>query len=138
MSEPDYRSDRSDTNEGKGIARRAWDGYAAAVNKAVGPALNPVVEPAARVVARTMVADLIGFWTIWHLYGGFEGMERYGYSRATIYRKIKRFRRVFGTHPDEWTCAGITLDPKAYWAEAKRRAEAKASESEASTGRAAS
>jgi hypothetical protein len=47
-----------------------------------------------------MVADLIGFWALWHLEGGFEGVECFGYSQATIYRKVKRFRRVFGAHPE--------------------------------------
>ena len=37
-----------------------------------------------------MVADLFGFWLLWHLEGGFEGLERLGMNRATIYRKINR------------------------------------------------
>ena len=119
-NEPDFRSDRSETNEGKGNARRVWDAYVRTVNRALGPTLHPVVQPAAAGVARTMVADLIGFWTIWHLHGGFEGVEKFGYSRATIYRKIKRFRKFFGVHPDEFKMVGITLDPEAYWAEAER------------------
>lgn len=127
MTEPDYRSDRSESPEGRGIARRAWDTYAAAANKVLGPTLHPVldpmIEPAVKKVARSWTADLLGFWAIWHLYGGFEGMERFGYSRATIYRKIKRFRLVFGMHPDEFTIDGITLDPEAYWAKAREAAE---------------
>jgi len=121
MSEPDFRSDPSDTREGKGNARKLWDAYARGVNKTITPAVAPYLHPITSAVARTMVADLIGFWTLWHLHGGFEGMERFGYSQATIYRKVKRFRRVFGMHPDEYTMEGITLDPEAYWAEAARR-----------------
>jgi hypothetical protein len=121
MSEPDFRSNPSETNEGKGIARVAWDAYARAVNEKLGPTLHPLIQPAAAPVARTMVADLIGFWTLWHLHGGFEGMKKFGYSRATIYRKIKRFRQLFGVHPDEWEVVGIKLDPEAYWAEAERK-----------------
>jgi hypothetical protein len=114
---PDFRSARSESPEGKGIAKRAWDVYAAGVGKVVGPAIEPAAEP----LAREWVVDQIGFWMVWHLYGGFEGLERFGFHRATIYRKIKRFRTVFGQHPDEFTMPGVTLDPEAYWvAEGKK------------------
>lgn len=122
MDVPDYRSQRSDTPEGKGIAKRAWETYAAATEKAFGPILHPIIDPvmdpAVRKLARNWTADLLGFWTLWHLYGGFEGLKRFGYHEATIYRKVKRFRRVFGAHPDEFTIPGITVDPEAYWAAA--------------------
>ena len=134
MNEPDFRSDPYETNEGRGIARRAWDAYAKAVNDKFGPTLHPLIQPAAATVARTMVADLIGFWTIWHLHGGFQGMEDFGYSRATIYRKIKRFRRVFGQHPDEFTLVGVTLDPEAYWAEVERKNAEKAAPASKAAG----
>jgi hypothetical protein len=68
------------------------DFLARAVNKVATPALGPLIDPAAKTVARTTVADLIGFWALWHLECGFEGVERFGYSQATIYRKVKRFR----------------------------------------------
>lgn len=121
MDEPDFRSDPSEWVEGKGRARRAWDLYAKAVNKRVTPVLKPVLEPAAAAVARTGVEDLVGFWVLWHLYGGFEGLERYGYHRATIFRKVKRFRVIFGSHPDEYAFPGINVDPKAYWAAATKK-----------------
>ena len=61
---------------------------------------------------------------------GFEGLQRFGYSEATIYRKVKRFRRVFGEHPDVFDFPGITIDYEAYWADAeRRRAEAEAKNS---------
>lgn len=45
-------------------------------------------------------SGLIGFWVAWHNAGGFHGLELFGWDRATIYRKPKRFRTVFGAHPD--------------------------------------
>lgn len=123
MDEPDYRSQRSPTPEGKGIAKRAWDTYAATVNKKLGPTIHPIIRPAVEPLARAYLAEMMGFWMLWHLYGGFEGLERFGYHRATIYRKVKRFRHVLGVHPDEFTIEGITLDPEAYWAAAAKRAE---------------
>ncbi len=98
--------------EGKGIARKAWDAYAAAVNKAAAP----VVKPLARQIAATQGADLLGFWLVWHLEGGFEGLRRGGMSRATIYRRINRFRAVTGVHPDEFELPGVKLDLAAYQA----------------------
>ena len=72
-------------------------------------------------IACTMVADLIGCWARWHLHGGFKGAQRFGCSEAAIYRKTKRFRRVFHAHPDEYEFTGITIDPAAYWADGGRR-----------------
>ena len=108
---PDYRSDRMPSPEGKGRARKAGEAYAKAVNKAAEPVLLPILKPGAEAVARTWAEDAIGFWVLWHLYGGFEGLERLGFHRATIFRKIKRFRDGFGVHQQiEYyvRCAGFT------------------------------
>ena len=105
--------------EGKGIARRAWDAYAGAVGKVAAPALKPLVH----MYAAGSMVDLVGFWAVWHLEGGFEGLQRMGMSRASIYRRIKLFRLAFGAHPDEFEMPGITLDLVAFregWAEKKK------------------
>jgi hypothetical protein len=116
--------------EGKGIARRAWDGYANAVNKVAAPALKPVLGPLVRRYAAGSIVDLVGFWALWHLEGGFEGLQRMGMSRASIYRRVKLFRIAFGAHPDEFEMPGIRLDLGAFregWAEKNRaREQAKA------------
>lgn len=106
----DFRSDRMPSPEGKGIARRAWDAYAAQVNRLAGPA----VQPLARKVAVPVMLDLMGFWLAWHLEGGFEGLQRMGMSRASIYRRISLFRRTLGVHPDEYKLPGVKLDIKRY------------------------
>ena len=98
--------------EGKGIARRAWDAYAAQVERLAGPA----IEPLARKVAVPVLLDLMGFWLAWHLEGGFEGLQRMGMSRASIYRRVSLFRRTMGVHPDEFRPPGISLDIEAYQA----------------------
>ena len=119
----DFRSDRMETPEGRGIARRAWEGYVGAVTKVTTPAIKPLV----RKYAAGSIVDLVGFWTVWHLEGGFEGLQRMGMSRASIYRRIKLFRIAFGAHPDEFEMPGITLDLAAFregWAE-KNKARAK-------------
>jgi len=112
MSATDFRADPSESPEGKGLARRAWDGYV----KAVGVATRPAIEPVAFTYARYKVGDLVGFWVLWHLYGGFEGLEtRYGMHRSTIWRKVAKFRKVFGAHPDEYRFDGITIDTESFW-----------------------
>ncbi len=83
-----------------------------------------IVGPAIEKIARDRIADLIGFWVIWHLYGGFEGLERHGYHRATIYRKISRFRQDFGAHPDDYEFPGLTVDLNKYWKAAREATEA--------------
>lgn len=107
---PDYRSSRMETPEGRGIAKRAWDSYATAVNRRTWPH----VEPVARRVAAPIGVDLMGFWLTWHLEGGFEGLLRLGMSRSSIYRRISAFRRFTGLHPDEYEMAGVTLDVAAH------------------------
>jgi hypothetical protein len=110
MGEPDYRSDRMESPEGKGIARRAWDAYASTVKKVSRPA----VEPLARKAAVPVTMDLMGFWLGWHLEGGFEGLRELGMSRSSIYRRIKAFRNVYKVHPDEFELAGVSFDLAAY------------------------
>lgn len=123
MSASDFRSDPSASPEGAGLARRAWDAYATGVNKAARPA----VEPLAKMYARNKVGDLVGFWMLWHIYGGFDGLEsNYGMHRATIWRKVAKFRKTFGAHPDEYRFAGITIDTPTFWAAAAADAKNKA------------
>jgi hypothetical protein len=114
--------------EGKGKAREkareAWDAYVGAVGKVSTPVLRPFV----RMYAAGSIVDLVGFWAVWHLEGGFEGLQRMGMSRASIYRRIKLFRIAFDAHPDEFEMPGIELDLVAFregWA-AKKEAKAKA------------
>ena len=92
--------------EGKGRARRAWDAYAKAVNRAAAP----VVEPFTRKAAVPVMMDLAGFWLLWHASGGFEGLQQMGMSRSSIYRRIALFRKLLGVHPDEYEMPGVKLD----------------------------
>lgn len=118
----DFRSERMESPEGRGIARRAWEAYAGAVNKVSLPVLTPLV----RMYAAGSITDLIGFWAVWHLEGGFEGLQAMGMSRASIYRRIKLFRIAFGAHPDEFEMPGIKLDLDDFrdgWAAIKKEKE---------------
>lgn len=107
--------------EGGGKARKAWDAYARAVNKTITPALAPFLKPATDPVGRQIVEDLVGFWVMWHLYGGFEGLEQFGMHKSTIWRKVARFRQVTGEHPDLFEMPGVTINAKAYWESDQRK-----------------
>lgn len=129
---PDFRADRSETPDGKGRARAAWDAYARTVNRVTLPVLEPVITAAATRIAATQTADLVGFWMLWHLHGGFEGLVELGMHPTTVWRKVKRFRTVFGTHPDEFEMPGVTIDVGVYWDDARDRTLAKHGELPAS------
>jgi hypothetical protein len=119
----DFRSDRMESPDGRGKARRAWDVYVGAVEKVSTPVLRPFVE----MYAAGSIVDLIGFWVVWHLEGGFEGLRAMGMSRASIYRRVKMFRIAFGAHPDEFEMPGVMLDLAAHregWAQIKAAKEA--------------
>lgn len=62
-------------------------------------------------------SELIGFWAAWHLAGGFAALERGGWHRATIFRKVRRFRAAFGVHSDEYSFPWIQLDLEAAWSD---------------------
>ena len=111
---PDFRSEPMESPEGRGYASRAWAAYAKKTNQLFGPALRPLVEPAARKLAPAITVDLFGFWLIWHLEGGFEGLRRTGMSRSAVYRRIKLFRAMTGMHPDEYVLPGVTPDLETY------------------------
>jgi len=112
----DFRSDRSESPEGKGRARRAWDAYAKGVNALA----LPLLEPSIAHVANTMTVDLVGFWVMWHLQGGFEGLVEFGMHPSTVWRRVKRFRMAFGMHPDEYRLPGVPVDPREFWEAARR------------------
>jgi hypothetical protein len=116
---PDYRSEKMPSHEGLGRARKAWDAYARTVNKVIPPfvveGLASAATPAAAYVSREVVQNLLGFWLLWHMQGGFEGLQKFGMSRSTIYKKISRFRQAFGMHPDEFELPGMSIDHEVYW-----------------------
>jgi hypothetical protein len=113
----DFRTDPMESPEGRGIARtKAWQQYRAFVDRNVTPVIAPFVKPAVAPVARQMVEDMIGFWVMWHLYGGFEGLEGFGMHKSTIWRKVSRFRQMTGEHPDEFKMPGVEIDAAKYWA----------------------
>jgi len=122
---PDFRADKSESTEGRGLAMGKWRGYhyplpEDLVAEAFGAPgqLTIDVDPDIRVdIAEEALeySELIGFWVAWHLAGGFAALERGGWHRATIFRKVRRFRAAFGSHPDEYVFPWIQLDLEAAW-----------------------
>ncbi len=117
----DFRSERMPSPDGRGLAKgrwqRAWDAYSTAVKSVARPVMDPLIEPVARPLAREVTFDLIGFYFVWHMHGGYEGLQRdFGMSRSAIYRRVSLFRRLLGQHPDEFVMPGMGLDVAAYLA----------------------
>ena len=110
----DFRTQRMPSAEGNGAARdtfkKAWSAYERGVRNVATPLLRPLAEK----IAAPVVLDLVGFWLSWHLEGGFEGLQRLGMSRASIYRRVSIFRKTFGVHPDEFEFPGVAIDLDAY------------------------
>lgn len=108
----DFRSSRMDSPEGRGIARARWE--ASPEGQLRTTPGDPSLGRFARWVAAPTALDLAGFWVMWHLRGGFEGLRQMGLSRSSIYRRVSTFRRATGMHPDEFVFPGISLDLTAY------------------------
>ncbi|MCW2843472.1 MAG: hypothetical protein JWN22_1388 [Nocardioides sp.] len=103
--------------EGRGLAKAAWGKYVSVTNRYLQPVIDATpLGDGIRSVSANSVSDLVGFWVLWHLYGGFEGLQGLGMSRSSIFRKVAMFRKIFGKHPDEFTLPGVTIDVKAYLA----------------------
>src|SRR5690349_6682439 len=115
---PDYRSDKMESREGRGLAlerRRRWEEsipddvwLAAGAGNGSGT-LDALLGSERADAFRQQVSEeakerseLMGFWLSWHLAGGFGGLEAAGWNRATLFRKVGQFRNVFGAHPDEF------------------------------------
>lgn len=107
----DFRGKKMPSREGLGLA---WGRYKDAVNRLSAAGLLPGVTQAAEKTSREIVLARAGFWLVWQLEGGFDGMRRLGMSEASIYRKVKAFRETFGAHPDEYVFPGVTVDVEAY------------------------
>ena len=123
----DFRSDKSESAEGGRVAVSRWAGYHHNLDEDVvaqafsSPAqsmeeLDPEIRDALASDALER-SELIGFWVAWHLAGGFDNLERGGWHRATIFRKIRRFRATYGAHPDEFIFPWIQLDLDTAWSE---------------------
>ena len=117
----DFRSERMPSPEGEGRAKdsleEGWQTFYR-VNKAVNVpvyAAFPGIKQALRGYASAKLFDLLGFWVMWRLAGGFDGMQKsVGMSRSGVFRRVALFREVFGEHPDVYEFPGITIDPVAF------------------------
>lgn len=126
----DYRSAKSDSLEGSGLARERWERFHDAIDDDVWVDICEVRGLNWATNVQEMPdevkweindhvieeSELIGFWLAWHLAGGFSALERNGWHRATIHRKIRRFRSFFHKHPDDYRHPYLRLDLEKAWA----------------------
>jgi hypothetical protein len=125
---PDFRSEKMDSPEGRGHAYGHWAGFHHAIPDEVlveaydntrPTNIEDFDESIRDDIAAAVLDDseLIGFWVAWHEAGGFANLERGGWHRATIFRKLRRFRSRFNAHPDEYDFSWITLDLTRTWSD---------------------
>ena len=115
---------RNPTAEGSGRARSAW---IASIQQSIAEGdgfFSPFTSGGWTVEAedRKRIAtgmreysEMVGFWIAWHSTGGFDRLEDHGWNRATIYRKIKRFKEHFGQHPDDYEFEWRSIDHDRAW-----------------------
>jgi len=136
-SQSDFRAEAMDTPEGRGIARGRYDDFmdrnledlvAQSIEWDNPPASADLDDTSYDVLIADAVAEAakeeseaIGFWVAWHLAGGFAQLEAAGWHRATLYRRLHRFRIRYGQHPDEYVFPYIKLNFKRYWTDQIRR-----------------
>lgn len=124
----DFRSERMPTPEGEGRAKEAletaYETYYkknTAFNKRLFGAF-PELREMLRGHAGGRVLDLLGFWLMWQISGGFEGTQKaLGISKSQMYRRVALFREAFGEHPDVCEFPGITVDPPVFLAGMEER-----------------
>lgn len=63
----------------------------------------PGVTPFAQGIARNTVQRMLGFWVMWHVFGGQDGLlEAEVMAASTMYRQMSEFRAVFGVDVADW------------------------------------
>lgn len=134
----DFRSEAMESLEGKGVAR---DRYTAFMDDNLEDLVQFYLDPRNPPrdfdcvdddelpddvldqisEAAREESEAIGFWIAWHLTGGFDRLVASGWHRATVYRKLHRFRVRYGKHPDEYLFPYIKLNHAGYWEDQIRR-----------------
>ncbi len=138
MAAPDFRSDKMSSLEGYGRARARWQAFQDSLPETVWEDIyearveagwivpgNPpddgdrddIPDEAIEEMGRRSLeeSELLGFWIAWQVAGGFANLQEAGWHRATIHRKIRRFRARYDQHPDEFTPGWLTLDLEKVW-----------------------
>lgn len=63
----------------------------------------PGVSPVAHGIARNTVQRLLGFYVLWHIFGGQQALMSSGaVSTSSCYRQMHEFRHVFGCDVQDW------------------------------------
>ncbi len=120
----DFRSEKMDSLEGEGVARGRFHGYVERMPDGFFELADegldlydhlPDEYQSRQVASAIELAGLVSFWLSWHLAGGFAGLERSGWNRSTIFRKVRRFRDVFDEHPDSYHFGWLRADWDSAW-----------------------
>lgn len=87
--------------EDKRTEMSPWD--AVLVLGGMIPGVSALGHQIGHGMARTAVQRLMGYWVMWHLLGGLEGLISSGsMSSASAYRQRTEFAKVFGVSVEEF------------------------------------
>ena len=71
--------------------------------KALEGLLRPVVAPAGRMYAGHKIQRLLGFWVLWHMMGGRDGvLKAQMVSRGGEWNQRSEFREAFGVEVQDF------------------------------------
>lgn len=75
--------------------KKAWDSYRDAV--------EPLVRPFAQKVAGHQIQRLMGYWFLWHYFGGKKALLDMGMlTEPSEKRQRRQFRQTFGVEVDDF------------------------------------
>ena len=110
---PDFRSEKMDSTEGRGIALGRWSAFwirsptmswQTPTGTIPSGRLPTTTTSCAMTSPRRWLDDseLIGFWVAWHQAGGLcPYLESVGGTGPPLPQGPKKFRTRYGAHPDE-------------------------------------
>jgi len=79
----------------KAAEANLWDRYMRTIETVIGPS--------AKSIAALRVQDMVGFWFMWHMFDGDNGLKLLGYNRTSLWRQHRLFEAVIGTPvADAW------------------------------------
>lgn len=82
------------------MAEHKIDGWAVLANWS---GALPGVRLVSEGIARQTIQRLLGFWLMWHMFGGLQaGIDAGAFGRSGAYRQREEFELIFGTPIDEF------------------------------------
>lgn len=63
--------------------------------------IKKIMGPLPMTYGTNTVQRLLGFYVVWHLFGGHDALMAKGWGRTNLWRSRKDFQRVFGVEVED-------------------------------------